>query len=357
MYWTVPATALPGLVSTSLIELPDPAIAPVIPPVIVPTVHAKVLGALEVSEMFGLVAVQTDNVAALVTAGLGFTVIVMVYGAPTQPPVVDVGVTRYWTVPAVELLGLVSVWFSVVPDPADAPVILPVTVPIVHANVLVTLAVSEMFGLVPVHVDAVAAFVTTGVGLTVTVIVYGAPAHPPVVDVGVTIYWTEPAAVLPGLVKVWLMVLPLPAVAPVIPPLMVPIVHANVLAALAVREMLGPVPLQIDVVAAFVTAGVGFTVTVMVYGAPTQPPVTDVGVTMYCTVPAVALLGLVRVWLIELPDPAVAPVMAPVMVPTVQVKVLDALAVSDIPVPVPLQIEVVAAFVTAGVGLTVIVIV
>jgi hypothetical protein len=66
------------------------------------------------------------------------------------------------------------------------------------------------------------------------------------------------------LVSVWLIVPPDPALAPVIPPTIVPIVQANVLGALEVSVMLGPVALQIDVVAAFVTAGVGFTVTVIV---------------------------------------------------------------------------------------------
>jgi hypothetical protein len=78
------------------------------------------------------------------------------------------------------------------------------------------------------------------------------------------IYWTEPAVLLLGLVKVWLMVLPVPALAPVIPPVTVPIVQANVLGALAVSAILGLVALQIAAVAAFVTAGVGLTVTVMV---------------------------------------------------------------------------------------------
>ena len=55
-----------------------------------------------------------------------------------------------------------------------------------------------------------------------------------------------------------------PLLAPVMPPVIVPIVHANVLGAVAVNEMFGAVPLQIEAVAAFVTAGVGFTVTVMV---------------------------------------------------------------------------------------------
>jgi hypothetical protein len=170
-YWTVPAAELLGFVNTSVIEAPPPAVAPVMPPVMVPTVQVNVAGALEVSVMFGLVALQIETVAGLVTAGLGFTVIVIVNGAPAHPPVVDVGVTIYCTVPAVALDGLVSVWLIVVPLPALAPVMLPVTVPIVHANVLGALEVRVMFGLVPVHVDAVAALVTTGVGLTVTVIV------------------------------------------------------------------------------------------------------------------------------------------------------------------------------------------
>jgi hypothetical protein len=84
------------------------------------------------------------------------------------------------------------------------------------------------------------------------------------VDVGVTTYWTVPAAALLGLFKVCAMVAPLPAVAPVMPPVIVPIVHVNVLAALAVNAMFVAVPLQIAAVFAVVTAGVGLTVTVIV---------------------------------------------------------------------------------------------
>jgi hypothetical protein len=67
-----------------------------------------------------------------------------------------------------------------------------------------------------------------------------------------------------GLVSVWLIVVPLPEVAPVIPPLIVPIVQLNVLDALAVSAMFGLVLLQMASVAGLVTAGVGLTVTVMV---------------------------------------------------------------------------------------------
>ena len=48
---------------------------------------------------------------------------------------------------------------------------LPVIVPIVQVKVLAALAVKLIFGPAPLQVLAVAAFVTTGFGLTVTVIV------------------------------------------------------------------------------------------------------------------------------------------------------------------------------------------
>ena len=47
-----------------------------------------------------------------------------------------------------------------------------------------------------------AALVTTGVGLTFTVMVKGLPAQEPPVEVGVTTYSTLPVAALLGFVKV-----------------------------------------------------------------------------------------------------------------------------------------------------------
>lgn len=175
----------------------------------------------------------------------------------------DVGVTIYCTVPDAELLGLVSTWSIVAPDPLLAPVILPVIVPTVHVNVLAAVAVKAMFGLVPLHVDAVFSVVTVGLGLTVTVIGYTTPGQLPVVDVGVTRYSTVPAAASSGLVSTWLMVLPELALAPVMLPVIVPIVQANVLGALAVKAIAGLVPLQVAAVLAVVTSGVGLTVTVI----------------------------------------------------------------------------------------------
>ena len=60
---------------------------------------------------------------------------------------------------------------------------------------------------------------------------------------------------------------------------------------LDVRGMLNPMPLQVLKVGEFVITGTGFTVTVMVNGGPVQPA-DEVGVTMYCTDPAV-VFGLV----------------------------------------------------------------
>ena len=257
------------------------------------------------------------------------------------------------------LLGLFNVCAIVDPLPPVAPVILPVIVPTVQVNVEGALEVSAIFVAVALQIVAVLAVVTTGVGFTVTVIVYGAPGHVGVaVDVGVTIYCTVPAVALLGFVNVCAIVAPLPGVAPVMAPVIVPIVQLNVDAALAVNAIPVPLPLQIVFVFAVVTDGVGFTVTVIVYAGPEHAGiVVDVGVTIYCTVPAAELLGFTKTSLIVLPLPAFAPVIPPVIVPIVHAKLLGALAVSAILGLVLLQVEKAFAVVTTGVGFTVTVIV
>jgi hypothetical protein len=89
------------------------------------------------------------------------------------------------------------------------------------------------------------------------------------------------------------MVEPEPAIAPVILPVIVPIVHEKVLGAVAVKAIFVLIPLQTETAAIGVISGIGFTVTVIVCGLPTQDPAMEVGVTMYSTVPTVELLGLV----------------------------------------------------------------
>jgi len=74
----------------------------------------------------------------------------------------------------------------VAPDPPPDPVMPPVTPDTIQTKPLGALAVKVIFGLVPLQVLAVGELVTVGVGLTVTVIGYAAPAQFPVVDIGVT---------------------------------------------------------------------------------------------------------------------------------------------------------------------------
>jgi hypothetical protein len=75
------------------------------------------------------------------------------------------------------------------------------------------------------------------------------------------------------------MVAPEPAEEPVIPFVIVPIVHVKLLATLEVKAMLVDTPLQMLFVDALVTTGAGFTVTVMVVELPAHEPPVDVGVT------------------------------------------------------------------------------
>jgi len=68
--------------------------------------------------------------------------------------------------------------------------------------VLDALAVKPTLVVVPLHIVEVLDVVTEGWGLTVTVIVNGAPVQLFAVDVGVIIYLTVPAVELLGFVNV-----------------------------------------------------------------------------------------------------------------------------------------------------------
>jgi hypothetical protein len=85
----------------------------------------------------------------------------------------------------------------------------------------------------------------------------------PFEEVGVMRYCTDPAALLLGLVSAWLMIEPPPPLAPVMLPETVPIVQLKVEDTVEVKLIFGPPPLQVLAVLPFVTAGFGFTVTIM----------------------------------------------------------------------------------------------
>ena len=82
-----------------------------IAPVTAPIVHVYVLGAVELNAMFVAVLLQilvVDGTPDI--CGVGLTVTTTLYGADEgQLPVVLVAVIKYSTVPAVALLGLISV--------------------------------------------------------------------------------------------------------------------------------------------------------------------------------------------------------------------------------------------------------
>lgn len=200
IYSTVPAVLLLGLMSVCAILLPEPEVAPVTPPPTLPIAHVKVAGAEAVSAIFVAVLLQIAKELAVVTAGVGFTVTVMIFAGPWHPPAIDVGTTMYSTVPAVELLGFCSVCAIVFPLPAEAPVIPPVMAPIFQEKVLAVDAVSVIFVVVLSQIASVAAVVTTGVGCTVTVAIKlcVVPTQP-FNDVGTTRYSTEPDVTALGL--------------------------------------------------------------------------------------------------------------------------------------------------------------
>lgn len=120
-----------------------------------------------------------------------------------------------------------------------------------------------------------------------------------------------------------------------------------------------PLPLQTvvaDTVEKLLTSGNTFTVTVILVALPAQLPPVEVGVTAYTIEPAVVVLGLVSVCAMVEPEVALAPVILPVLVPNVQAKLLAADAVKPMLVALPVQTDAVLAVVTAGIGLTVTVI-
>ena len=89
--------------------VPEPELAPLILPDMLPMVQEKLLATLEVNVIFGLTPLHVGAVAVLVTNGIGFTVTVMVDEFPTHPPEIEVGVTIYCTLPADVLLGLLNI--------------------------------------------------------------------------------------------------------------------------------------------------------------------------------------------------------------------------------------------------------
>ena len=69
--------------------------APFTVPIPGAVVQVKLLGALEIKFILGLVPLQILNVFGFVTTGTGSTVTVIVLTVPAHKPVVEVGITLY----------------------------------------------------------------------------------------------------------------------------------------------------------------------------------------------------------------------------------------------------------------------
>ena len=151
-----------------MIDEPLVAVAPVMVTVLVPNVQAKLLAAEAARVILGPVPLQVAAVVELLTAGFGFTVIVISVAALAQLPVVVVAVTAYIIEPAALLLGFVNVWLIDEPLVAVAPVMVPVLVPKVQEKLLAALAVKLRLGLAPLQVEAEVALVIVGLAITVT---------------------------------------------------------------------------------------------------------------------------------------------------------------------------------------------
>lgn len=223
-----------------------------------------------------------------------------------------------------------SVWIIEDPELPEAPETPDCTT--VHENVVpAILLVNAIPVLFPEQMVCEAGVaVATGFGFTVIVTVIGEPAHVPAV--GVIVYTAVPAAVDVA-VRVWLILEPLPAEAPLT--FIWTTVHEYVEPAIVLDKAI-PVEFPEQIVCeagVAVATGGGFTVIVTVIGFPTHP--FAVGVTVYTAVPALEVVAL-SVCAILVPLPAEAP--ETFVCTTVQAKVvLPILLVNEIEGAVPEQ--------------------
>jgi hypothetical protein len=332
---------------------PDPAAAPGNEP-LVATVHANVVPATLLVSAIEVVWLEQIVCAAgvAVTTGLGLTVTVTFVGVADPHELAD-GVIEYVAV-CVVFDELVSVCEIEPPDPAEAPVSVPELVATVQLNVEpATLLDNTIPVTSPEHIiGAAGVAVAVGVGLTVMVTVIGAPGQ--VLAVGVIVY-VAVCATVEVLVKVWAIVEPDPAAAPVNDPL-VETVQANVVPATGLVNAIEVVCDEQIVWATgvAVAAGVGLTVITTVVGVEAAQALAD-GVIVYVAVWAV-FEEFVSVCPIEFPDPALAPVNVPALVVTVHENVEPAtLLVNAIAVVLPEQIvDAAGVAVATGIGFTVI---
>lgn len=155
-----------------------------------------------------LAPVHNVWLATAPTLAVGFTVIVNVFGKPTQPSAL--GVTVMVATTGALVLFTATKAGILLPDPAAAKPMLGVL--FVQVNVVPLTGPVKPTAVVvaPLHTVWLAGWFTIGVGFTVTVAIIGTPAHPPNDGVMVNVTITGNVAVV---VNVPVIVLPVPAAA------------------------------------------------------------------------------------------------------------------------------------------------
>lgn len=230
VYIITPSTAELGFVRTSLISGVVLADAPVMPPGSKLWPQAKVAsGPVLATRLISRpTPLHTVSAKALVITGVGLTTtLIVVKVKETQAPEFEVALIVSITLPGTVLLILCSrslireVLFPVV------ALITPLTVFAPQANVEAVLAVRVILGLTSLQVLADVALVTTGEGLTTTVMAVGTLVQLPIADIAVTLYTTVPGEDGLGLNSVST-IGPLPPLAPAIAPVIVPTVQLKV---------------------------------------------------------------------------------------------------------------------------------
>jgi hypothetical protein len=200
-----------------------------------------------------------------VTTGIGLTVIVALTGVPMHP-LAD-GAMLYTACPGVEDAA-VSVWEIKLPAPSEAP-FTSVVATVQENSIPVTLLV-RVIAVVPPEQNSIVAgvAVTSGIGLTVTMMFTGIPLHP--FAEGIIVYVTEPGT-LPVVCRFCEIKEPVPEVAPETP--VAEALHVNVVPpTLPVSPTVKVVPEQITLEErSVVTSGIGFTVITIITEFPMQP--------------------------------------------------------------------------------------
>ena len=310
--------APPALVGVNVGRLPEPLAAR--PMAVLLLVQVKVVPVTLLPKAGGVTEMPLQYTwLAMVTVGIGFTVMVNVCGVPVQvvPPLVYEGVTVMVATTGA-LPVLVAVNEAMLPLPLAArPMLGALLVQLYTVPVTVPLKLMAAVA-VPLQRTWLATAFTVGVGFTVMVNVCAAPVQvrPALVYEGVTVM-VAVTGVVPVLVAVNEAMLPLPLAARPMPVLLFVQLYTVLATAPVKLTAVVAAALHTTWSAGSATVGVGFTVMVKVVEAPVQvtPFAVNEGVTVKVLVSgALVALAAVNAGMLPVPLVAAKPMASPVRV-------------------------------------------